>query len=58
MPDKQATHKSVGVLVKTYDDIQEIAKQLSIEKGVTIKVAPALEYVINFYLQAHQKGKK
>lgn len=58
MPDKTPNYKSVGVPIATYDDIQQIAEQLSAEKGIQVKVGPALVYIVNFYKENHSKGKR
>lgn len=59
MPDKPpATYKAIGATMDTYNDVQEIASHLSIEKGVPVKMATALAYIVNFYKQAHQKDRK
>lgn len=58
MPNKQPLPKAIGVSDVTYADIQEIAKQLSTEKGMPVRLTHAMTYIVNFYKENHQKGKK
>ena len=58
MADKPNTHIVINVYRDTYQLIQTIKDRLSAEKGVPISGPIAVREIVDFYIKAHQKGKK
>lgn len=59
MPDK-LPNKSVAVTSATYKTLQEIMKlpHMLSEDGLTRPYTVVMDEIIDFYLKAHQRGKK
>lgn len=58
MPEKQPTHRSILVLIPTYDDIQAIIEQLSAEKNVPVTGPIAMKLIVDHWKQTHSELTK